>query len=246
MGGVLLQALAESDQEPGQPKEHDRHSQEHDVRQHALSFSSTAGDVSPTMKTSHRRLRHLSRSNAWPSRHDKDPSQNREAVPYTGRAGPDFDAALIRSPSSIHGKVQMRTPKAGTTRRHESRLATNGKLVAADDESLDLVPVLVGKRMVGAVSRPGLVGALAATSAPPIERSDADILADMKTHITGEVWISKPVRPWRRGTGSCGYGAWWVERPRRPPSSPRPARFPDAAPWKTTSSLELPFTATRR
>lgn len=86
----------------------------------------------------------------------------------------------------------MRTPKAGTTRRHESRLATNGKLVAADDESLDLVPVLVGKRMVGAVSRPGLVGALAATSAPPIERSDADILADMKTHITGEVWISKP------------------------------------------------------
>lgn len=61
-----------------------------------------------------------------------------------------------------------------------------------EDESLDLVPVLVGQRMVGALSRPGLVAALAPTSAPPIERTDADILADMKTHMTREVWISKP------------------------------------------------------
>jgi CBS domain-containing protein len=62
----------------------------------------------------------------------------------------------------------------------------------SEDRSVDLVMVLVGKRMVGAVSRPGLVGALAPTSAHTIERSDADILADMRARMTREVWISKP------------------------------------------------------
>lgn len=96
------------------------------------------------------------------------------------RAGPDFDAVLIRSPSSIQG---------GRCDAHTEGRETVVRLF--EDESLDLVPVLVGKRMVGAVSRPGLVAALAPTSAPPIERPDADILADMKTHMAREVWISK-------------------------------------------------------
>jgi CBS domain-containing protein len=61
-----------------------------------------------------------------------------------------------------------------------------------DDEVVDLVPVLLGRRLVGAVSRPGLVGVLAQTPGTPIGRPDAEIVADMQARIAREVWISKP------------------------------------------------------
>ena len=61
-----------------------------------------------------------------------------------------------------------------------------------DNEAVDLVPVVLGRRLVAAVSRPGLVGALAPAPGDPIERTDAEIVADMQARMAREVWISKP------------------------------------------------------
>jgi len=61
-----------------------------------------------------------------------------------------------------------------------------------EDPAVDLVPVVQGTRMVGAVSRPGLVGALVPGSAPEARRADADIVADMRARMAREIWISRP------------------------------------------------------
>jgi CBS domain-containing protein len=60
------------------------------------------------------------------------------------------------------------------------------------DDALDLVPVVAGHRLVGAIDRACLVAALAPTPPTPGRRGDAEIVADMQARMTQESWISRP------------------------------------------------------
>ncbi|HEY7253418.1 MAG TPA: CBS domain-containing protein [Methylomirabilota bacterium] len=62
------------------------------------------------------------------------------------------------------------------------------------EDALDLVPVIAGHRLVGAIDRPRLVAALPPTPPKPVRRGDAAIVADMQARMAQESWISR-LRP---------------------------------------------------
>jgi CBS-domain-containing membrane protein len=61
-----------------------------------------------------------------------------------------------------------------------------------DALELDLVPVLLAGRLVGAVGRRALVATLATGPAQSIRRGDAELTAEMQDRMAQEAWISKP------------------------------------------------------
>jgi len=60
-----------------------------------------------------------------------------------------------------------------------------------DTPELDLVPVVLAGRLVGAVGRRDLVATLATIPAAPVWRADAELLTEMRERMAQEAWISK-------------------------------------------------------
>lgn len=61
-----------------------------------------------------------------------------------------------------------------------------------EDPEVDLVPVVLAGRLVGAVGRRHLVGQLSTAPASASRRSDAELVAEMQDRMAQEAWISKP------------------------------------------------------
>lgn len=61
-----------------------------------------------------------------------------------------------------------------------------------DDPELDLVPVVLAGRLVGAVGRRHLLEQLSTVPAAATRRSDAELVAEMHDRMAQEAWISKP------------------------------------------------------
>jgi CBS domain-containing protein len=61
-----------------------------------------------------------------------------------------------------------------------------------DAPEVDLVPVVVAGRLVGAVGRRDLVAKLSTRPAESIRRADAELVAEMQERMAQEAWISKP------------------------------------------------------
>jgi CBS domain-containing protein len=60
------------------------------------------------------------------------------------------------------------------------------------DPAVDLVPVVLAGRLVGALGRRHLVEQLSTAPASAIRRSDAEIVTEMQDRMAQEGWISKP------------------------------------------------------
>jgi CBS-domain-containing membrane protein len=81
--------------------------------------------------------------------------------------------------------------------RHPAPTVSPGAPLAAairlfDDPAVDLVPVVLADRLVGALGRRHLVEQLSTVPAAAVQRSDAEIVAEMQDRMAQEAWISKP------------------------------------------------------
>lgn len=61
-----------------------------------------------------------------------------------------------------------------------------------DDPAVDLVPVVLADRLVGALGRRHLVEQLSIAPPSAVRRSDAELVAEMQDRMAQEGWISKP------------------------------------------------------
>jgi CBS-domain-containing membrane protein len=61
-----------------------------------------------------------------------------------------------------------------------------------DDPAVDLVPVVLAGRLVGALGRRHLVEQLSTVPASATRRADAELVAEMQDRMAQEAWISKP------------------------------------------------------
>jgi CBS domain-containing protein len=61
-----------------------------------------------------------------------------------------------------------------------------------DDPAVDLVPVVLAGRLVGALGRRHLVDQLSVVPVPATPRSDAELVAEMQDRMAQEAWVSKP------------------------------------------------------
>jgi CBS-domain-containing membrane protein len=61
-----------------------------------------------------------------------------------------------------------------------------------DDPAVDLVPVVLAGRLVGALGRRHLEEQLSTTPASAVRRSDAELVTEMQNRMMQEAWISKP------------------------------------------------------
>lgn len=61
-----------------------------------------------------------------------------------------------------------------------------------DDPAVDLVPVVLAGRLVGALGRRHLVEQLSIAPPSAVRRSDAELVAEMQDRMAQEGWISKP------------------------------------------------------
>ncbi len=113
---------------------------------------------------------------------------------------------------------------------HPAPTASPGTpLVAAfrrfDDPAVDLVPVVPAGRLVGTLRRRHLVERLSTVPASATRRSDAELVAEMRSRMAREAWISKPYPTVEACDGVVTLWGLVGARPRRPRWRPWPARF---------------------